>query len=396
MVLKIVIAAMAHTLTAAATSEDSATVHRVEVEAVPGLILKTNDFLRGNNGEVRTMNHAFTAKVKYAFAPPSGSMEAKLYKGVYQGVGLAYHDLNPQLGHPVSLFLFQGATIKTIVNRLSLDYEWNLGLAYGWKNYDQKDHPDNRVIGSKMTAHINVDLYLRYRLSKKWDLNLGACITHYSNGNTSFPNAGLNIAGIKASAAYYFGGERSEESGARILEGQEQASTQPSPSTFCDRITWDLTLYGAWKRKGIEAETRSYIIPGKYGVGGFNLNPLYRINRWLNVGPSLDVSYDSSANLEIDIPKDREPTEEDVHMAPWQKRIAVGLSGRVEFVTPYFTINFGIGHNVVNANTEDLKGFYEMLALKIHILRKSYIHIGYSLYDFYYPNNLMLGLGVHL
>ena len=157
MVLKIVIAAMAHTLTAAATPEDSATVHRVEVEAVQGLILKTNDFLRGNNGEVRTMNHAFTAKVKYAFAPPSGSMEAKLYKGVYQGVGLAYHDLNPQLGHPVSLFLFQGATIKTIVNRLSLDYEWNLGLAYGWKSYDADTHPDNRVIGSKMTAHINVD-----------------------------------------------------------------------------------------------------------------------------------------------------------------------------------------------------------------------------------------------
>ena len=403
MVLKIVIAAMAHTLTAAATSEDSAMVHRVEVEAVPGLILKTNDFLRGNNREVRTMNHAFTAKVKYAFAPPSGSMEAKLYKGVYQGVGLAYHDLNPQLGHPVSLFLFQGATIKTIARRLSFDYEWNLGLAYGWKKYDSKDHPDNHAIGSKMTAHINVDLYLRYRLSKAWDLNLGASITHYSNGNTSFPNAGLNIAGIKASAAYYFGGVRSdergvrsEERGVRTLEGQEHISLLPPPSTFLEKITWDLTLYGAWKRKGIETEAGTYAIPGKYGVVGLNVNPLYRINRWLNVGPSFDVFYDSSANQEIDVYKDHEPTEEDVHMAPWHKRIAMGLSGRVEFAMPYFTINFGVGHNFVNANTEDLKGFYEILALKIHILRKSYIHIGYSLYDFYYPNNLMLGLGVHL
>ena len=390
MVLKIVIAAMAHTLTAAATPEDSATVHRVEVEAVPGLILKTNDFLRGNNGEVRTMNHAFTAKVKYAFAPPSGSMEAKLYKGVYQGVGLAYHDLNPQLGHPVSLFLFQGATIKTIVNRLSLDYEWNLGLAYGWKNYDQKDHPDNRVIGSKMTAHINVDLYLRYRLSKNLDLNLGASITHYSNGNTSIPNAGLNIAGIKASAAYYFNRKQACEN-----RSQEDCSLSTDHYSL-HKWVWDLTLYGAWKRRGIETETGTFAIPGKYGVAGLNVNPLYRINRWLNVGPSLDMSYDSSANLEVDIHKDQEPTTDDVHMAPWHKRIAVGLSGRVEFVMPYFTINFGIGHNVVNANTEDLKGFYEILALKIHILRKSYIHIGYSLYDFYYPNNLMLGLGVHL
>lgn len=387
MVLQIVMAAMAYTLADATVTEDSATVHRVEVEAVPGLILKTNDFLRGNNGEVRTMNHAFTAKVKYAFAPPSGSREAALYKGVYQGVGLAYHDLNPQLGYPLSLFLFQGATIKTLARRLSLNYEWNLGLTYGWKKYDAESHPDNRVIGSKMTAYINLDFYLRYMLSKAWDLNLGASITHFSNGNTSIPNAGLNIGGIKASAAYYF--NRKDETGASFQDTDD----------FHRHWVWDLTLYGAWKRKGLETETGAYAIPGKYGVVGFNLNPLYQINRWLNVGPSLDASYDGSANLEFDLPQgdsQYEPTEDDVRLAPWYHRVAVGLSGRVEFTMPYFTINFGIGHNFVNAQTEDLRGFYEILALKIHVLQKAYVHIGYSLYDFYYPNNLMLGLGIHL
>ena len=391
---KILMAAMALCLAVAARAEDSTAVcrqkvHRLEVEAVPGLILHTNDFLRGNNSEVRTMNHAFTAKVKYAFAPPPGSMEAAHYKGVYQGVGLAWHDLNPQLGHPLSLFLFQGATIKTLAPRLSLDYEWNLGLAYGWKKYDAVSNPDNRVIGSKMTAHISVDFYLRYRLSRQWDLNLGASVTHYSNGNTSIPNAGLNIAGLKVGAAYYF-----RERG-RV---GAPPSSRPSPPSS-KRWTWDLTLYGAWKRKGLETEAGSYAIPGKYGVVGVNVNPLYRINRWLNVGPSLDASYDASANLEFDIPtgdRFQEPTEADVRMAPWYRRVALGLSGRVEFTMPYFTINFGIGHNIVNAQTDDLKGFYEILALKVHILRKTYVHIGYSLYDFYYPNNLMLGLGVHL
>lgn len=391
---KILMAAMALCLAVAARAEDSTAVsrqkvHRLEVEAVPGLILHTNDFLRGNNSEVRTMNHAFTAKVKYAFAPPPGSMEAAHYKGVYQGVGLAWHDLNPQLGHPLSLFLFQGATIKTLAPRLSLDYEWNLGLAYGWKKYDAVSNPDNRVIGSRMTAHISVDFYLRYRLSRQWDLNLGASVTHYSNGNTSIPNAGLNIAGLKVGAAYYF-----RERG-RV---GAPPSSRPSPPSS-KRWTWDLTLYGAWKRKGLETEAGSYAIPGKYGVVGVNVNPLYRINRWLNVGPSLDASYDASANLEFDTPtgdRFQEPTEADVRMAPWYRRVALGLSGRVEFTMPYFTINFGIGHNIVNAQTDDLEGFYEILALKVHILRKTYVHIGYSLYDFYYPNNLMLGLGVHL
>ena len=248
-----------------------------------------------------------------------------------------------------------------------------------------------------MTAYINVDLYLRYMLSNQWDLNLGASITHYSNGNTAIPNAGLNIAGIKASAAYYFN-RREGGKGVR-REGEKGVSRDGVDSAFQRHWAWDLTLYGAWKRKGLETETGAYAIPGKYGVVGFNVNPLYQINRWLNVGPSFDASYDSSANMEFDVPQGdqgQEPSEEDVRLAPWQRRVALGLSGRVEFVMPYFTINFGIGHNFVNAQTEDLKGFYEILALKIHVLRKAYVHIGYSLYDFYYPNNLMLGLGVHL
>ncbi len=364
-------------------------VHKIEVEAFPGRVLHTNDFLRGANPEVREMNHALTLKVKYAFSPPEGSLQAVIYKGVYQGVGLAYHDLNPQLGHPVSLFLFQGATIKTLSRNLSLNYEWNLGLAYGWKRFDINDSPDNHVIGSKMTAHIDFDIYLRWMLSRHCDLNVGASVAHYSNGNTTVPNAGLNLLGAKASVAYYFNREQEnlKVRGAKAI---------PAFERFWG---WDLTLYGAWKRKGVETEAGTYGIPGTYGVIGFNLNPLYHINHWLNAGASLDASYDGSANIKIDFPSSQSglnPTEDDVHSPSWYRRVAIGLSARVEFCMPYFTINFGIGHNVVNAQTVDMKGFYEILALKINLMRKAYVHIGYSLYDFYYPNNLMLGLGLHL
>ena len=193
------LAAMVSSVAATAVSgdslslgRDSLTVHRIEVDAVSGLILHTNAFLRGNNPEVRTMNHSFMGRLKYAFAPPENSVEARIYKGVYQGVGLGFHDFNPQLGHPVSLFIFQGATIKTLAPRLSLNYEWDFGVTYGWKAHDWRDNPENRVIGSKMTAYIDADLYLRWMISKNWDLNVGATITHYSNGNTAIPNAGLN------------------------------------------------------------------------------------------------------------------------------------------------------------------------------------------------------------
>ena len=370
-----------------AVPDDSAVVHRVEVEAVPGRIIHTNEFLRGYNPEVRTMNHSFVAKVKYAFSPPQQSEQALIYKGVYQGVGLAIHDFNPQLGNPVSLYIFQGATIKTLARRLSLNYEWDFGLTYGWKAHDWETNPENRVIGSKMTAYIDVDLYLRWMLSRNWDLNLGATITHYSNGNTSIPNAGLNVAGVKASVAYY------------INRNDREPERRTLPA-FERHWNWDLTLYGAWKRKGVDTEDGAYALPDTYGVFGFTLNPLYHVNHWLNVGASLDGSYDGSANIEINPEALTRTywngTENDIQSAPWYRRVTLGLSARTEFVMPYFTINFGIGHNFVNAGTSDFKGFYEMLALKINVIRQAYLHIGYSLYDFYYPNNLMLGIGLHL
>lgn len=362
-------------------------VHRIEAEAVSGIILHTNQYLKGDNPEVRTMNHSLVSRLKYAFSPPENSEQAQIFKGVYQGVGISYHDMNPLLGNPVSVYLFQGATVKTLTEHLSLNYEWDFGLTYGWKPYDQRMNPANHVIGSKATAYIDIGLYLRWLVSKNWDLNLGATLTHYSNGNTAIPNAGLNVFGIKASAAYYI--NRTED---RI---------RPSKVPAFDRYWgYDLTFYGAWKRKGIDTEERSYVIPGTYGVFGFNLNPLYHVNHWLNLGGSLDVAYDESAGIEIDneaLKGDSwSGTKDNVHKSDWYRRIAVGLSARAEFVMPYFTINFGIGHNVVNASVQDFSGFYEILALKIGLTRQTYLHIGYSLYDFYYPNNLMLGVGLHL
>ena len=74
------------------------------------------------------------------------------------------------------------------------------------------------------------------------------------------------------------------------------------------------------------------------------------------------------------------------------RQTAVGLSARTEFAMPYFSINFGIGTNVIG-NRGDMKGVYEILALKIHVTRNAMLHIGYSLTDFKTPSNLMLGVG---
>ena len=352
-------------------------LHRIEADYLRGFVLHTNPYLKGQNEEMRTMNHMEGFKLKYAFMPQVGSETERIYRGVYQGVGMAYHNFNPQLGNPISAYLFQGAKIASLSRRLSFNYEWNLGFSLGWHPYDKETNPDNLVIGSKVTAYINLDAYLAWRLSRWMDVNFGWSVTHFSNGNTKFPNCGLNTTSPKLSLVYY----------PNRHDATESAS---EPVKFHPHVSYDLTLFGSWRRRGYYTEFNEPLtIPGSFAVWGFNFNPLYNMNHWLNLGLSLDGVYDRSANLIVDDIYDvRQVTKPSaIH------QMALGLSGRAEFVMPYFTINVGVGRNFLNGK-DDFKGVYEMVNLKLGITRMLYANIGYCLYDFQHPNYLMMGLGI--
>lgn len=365
------------------TADSTATdryVHQVMFDLKPGNILHTNDFLRGNNPEVRTMNHDMGFHLKYAFSAPEQSRTAQIYRDAYQGVGIGYNDFNAQLGNPLSVYLFQGARIAALTDRLSLNYEWNLGLAFGWNPYDEQKNPDNMVIGSRTTAYIGLGLYLRCILSRHIDINLGIDAAHYSNGNTQYPNFGLNTVAMRIGAAYYI-----NRTSARLLH--RHTPVPPSERG----MSYDFIAYGAWRQMALYEGDYSFLLGGKSAVYGFNFNPMYRLNHWLKVGASLDGIYDRTANL-IELPVAIGEADVAYERPSAEKQMALGMSARAEFTMPYFSVNVGIGHNVLNAHGE-FGGVYEVLALKLNVTRRALLHIGYSLNNFHTPRHLMLGLG---
>ena len=349
------------------------TVHRIAADAVPATIFHTNDFLRGGNEETRTMNHDMTFTLKYAFMNHDEVRPGSIHQGAYQGVGLARHEFNRWLSNPISVYLFQGAPIINFSRRVSLNYEWNLGMSFGWNAYDEETNPENKVIGSKVTAYIDVDMYLRWMMSQYLDFNAGFSLSHFSNGNTTYPNLGLNTCGIRLGLAYYIN---------RQMPPATPVVRESYPS--CRGLYTDVILYGAWKLGVGHHGDEYYLLPGRYAVMGFNVNPMYRLNPWLSLGASLDGVYDRSASRENDY------TEEPDHT--FRRQVALGLSARSEFAMPYFSINFGVGTYLLG-NRNNFRGVYEVLALKIHASRRAMVHIGYSLVDFKTPNNLMIGLG---
>lgn len=360
-------------------------IHRIGMEFRPGYVVPTNSFLRGENEEWKPVRGSLSAHLKYSFQQPLNSCVDRIYGGAYQGIGLGYYNFGnrKELGEPIALYLFQGARIARFNPRLSFNYEWNFGVSGGWEPYDYDHNYYNKVIGSRINAYINVNFYLAWMLSHQIDLISGITLTHFSNGNTKFPNAGLNAVGMKVGLAYNFNRK------ADVLSKTAYAS-QPLVPEFPRHISYDLVLFGAWRRKGVAYGDMQVASPHAYTVLGFNLAPMYNIGYKSRVGISLDGVYDGSANVYTE--DYIIGTTQEFYKPPLYKQLALGLSGRAEYVMPYFTVGLGMGVNVLHAGG-DLKAFYQILALKIEVSRNSFIHIGYSLHDFHDPNFLMLGIG---
>ncbi len=365
-------------------SSDRRFMHRLSAEFRPEYVFPTNPFLEGINNFGHPIDLSLSGHFRYSFQFRPGSIPDRIYGGAYQGLGVAYYDFQcpGELGNPIAVYLFQGARIARLAPRLTFDYEWNFGLSFGWKPYDFETNSNNKMMGSKINAYINVDLLLKWRIMREVDLSAGIALTHFSNGNTKFPNAGLNSIGGRMGLSYNFG-RRSPDVPFRTLG-----------PVFPRHVSYDLVLFGSWRRRGIEVGDKQYAAPDAYTVVGFNFAPMYNFGYKFRAGVSLDGVYDGSANVFSDQTASEFATVSEIEPVnpEFDRQIALGVSARAEFVMPYFNIGLGLGVNVLHKGG-DLRSFYQMLTLKIAVTHSSFVHIGYSLRDFHMPNFLMLGVG---
>lgn len=357
-------------------------IHRIGLEARPGYIMPTNPFLRYQNYDGKRINQTLSTHLRYSFQFSPNSYADRIYGAPYQGLGVARFDFySEELGTPTAIYMFQGARLAQFTSRLSLNYEWDFGLSFGWNPYDGSFNTNNKVIGSKANAYINTNFYLNWMFSRHFDLVAGVELTHFSNGNTKFPNAGLNTAGVKVGLVYN-------------INRKDDAFTKPnylSPiPKFPHHVSYDLVLFGSWRRKGVDYQDHQVPAPDAYTVLGFNFAPMYNVGYRCRLGMSLDGVYDGSANVTTEYYSGGDSDE--FRTPSLAKQLALGVSARAEYVMPYFTVGIGLGTNVVHAGG-DHKGFYQVLALKIEMTRSTFLHIGYNLKDFHDPNYLMLGFG---
>lgn len=375
---------------------------RIGAEVSPVLVPGTSSYLEGDNPADKPIDAGLSGSIRADFSFSPATRDGILYRGAYQGIGISlgsYAD-DGVLGTPVSTFVYQGAPIVRFSNRLWLGYEWQFGAAFGWKHSNEEVAENNAVVSTAVTAHMGLGVKLHYRLSDKWQMSVGIGAHHYSNGNTSWPNAGVNTIGASIGIARVINPDNDDfVAGAASGNGKSAREKEYSEiKKEADRHRWlyDIMVFGAWRKRivNVGEPVESELIPGRFGILGIQLSPMYRLDRRFAVGPALDVQWDESAGLTpywVDGSYDDNIKFE---RPPFGKQLSVGVSGHAELTMPIFTINAGLGYDIVCPNGN--KRFYQSLALKTFLTKKLYLNVGYRLGGFKEPQNLMLGFGVRL
>lgn len=364
--------------------------HRPEwhigIEASPAWVPGTNGFLDGINPKDKRIDANLSADLRADFSFNPATRQGILYPGLYQGIGIGVNSFfSPSLlGTPISAYVYQGAPICHLTSRIWLGYEWQFGAAFGWRHYNEETAETNAAVSTSVTAHMGIGFKFHYDISDRWQLSLGVSANHFSNGNTSWPNAGVNTIGATVGVAYVFNPLPRNQADRKELKAE------------ADRHGWffDLAAFCAWRKRVVFIGTppEAQLCPGRFGILGLQFAPMFKLNRWVAIGPSLDMQWDESAGLEEYWVDGTFGDEVKFTKPPFLKRVSVGLSGHAELTMPIFSVNIGLGYDVVNPKGN--KAFYQMLTLKTFITRHVYINTGYRLAAFEHPQNLMIGLGV--
>ena len=333
--------------------------------------------------DARYSRFASSLHLRYGFAFTSDDPAGRLYPGVWQGAGASVNlfQYPSSTGVPVSIYLLQGAPIVDFSPRCSLFYEWNFGVSAGWHPCDGIIGRSNLIVGSRVNAYINLNLGLRWRLSRVWSLVAALDLTHFSNGNTSFPNPGVNLGGVRVGVERSFG---------PMPEGTPFRN--PSDNFMPPhRVSFDLTAYGAWRKRVYRGGEKPVLLNGHYAIVGLGFAPMLELKRWLRAGVSADFQFDDSSDLRRQYISGSTPDDIRFSKGSIFRKIGVGISARGELVMPFVSLNVGIGYNFIGPY--EARASYQLANLKLYVTRSLFLNIGYQLQDFQRQNNLMLGLG---
>jgi hypothetical protein len=334
--------------------------------------------------------------LEYGLSAKGDQWEDLYYGMPYRGVGfyMPFYSMSREMGHPFSIYLFQGAQLKKFRNGLSLNYEINLGMSFNWNHYDITDRPYLEAIGSSVNAHLGGSLYFKKTLSRRLDLHLGLDILHFSNGAQRTPNYGINSMSAIVGLAYKINGEGSEIN---------TEKTKVTPAGFEKHMVHDLSFFVTNRTVNIDTagtNLRSRYPEYRFRVIGLNYACMWHHARRFMWGPSVEMLYDEGNKVGIsgDVSEETGLYREIVQLGKVSDRFTVGLSVRGELTMPGYAVFANLGYDILHRSEKEER-LYQIYGVKVYLteglsssfgvksnnLTRSkylYLSIGYTFYKY--------------
>lgn len=196
------------------------------------------------------------------------------------GITIAAFDLGSKekLGTGIALYPFIDFPLGK--NHLrGLHFRYGMGLGYVEKIFNRKDNFKNAAIGSHFNEAVHFDLHYEKRISKKSDLELGAGITHFSNGAFHLPNLGINIATINLAYRLAFGDKKA-------FVKRETQPFSKKPAILIHAGGFSKSIYPPLGKQYFAA-----------AISSMYFKPISNKSAW---GLGFDLFYDNSISARID------------------------------------------------------------------------------------------------
>lgn len=359
----------------------------VSIKSSHGTVLPTNNFVTGDY----RIPYYNALSLKYGISSSGNTWQEHVFGMPYMGIGVSgiNYYRKDNLGIPITVYFFQGGHLTDFNKRVSLNYEWNAGASFNWKHYDPFTNPDNVAIGSTVNIYAGVNLYMKWKISNKLDLNAGVEFEHFSNGAYQYPNYGINQTSGFIELAYYFN-----------RENTTYGESKTTPPPFTKSKDHDFMLLISSRHAQVDTigtglaskyTQRNFTVLGASYAYMFNYHPRYRI------GPSVEFTYDESAGVKSwreYNPADGK-THDRVKLGDFGNRFSLGLSVKGEVRMPMYSAFLNIGYDLIHAKESDGR-LYQIFGVKVFFKENLYGVFGIRATDFGKSQYMFVNFGITL
>jgi hypothetical protein len=323
-----------------------------------GYVLQTDDFLRGNNLSEGAITDVLGGRIEAGWQSRGGNIYDGMLNYPTFGVGFLTYGFpqTGQLGEPNALYLFLNKPYKRWGNKYSFNYFIRLGMSYNWEPNDPAINPANLVLGSFRNLYISAGIEAEYNFTPRLSTSIGGAFAHFSNGQSSLPNAGMNLLTPHISIKYNFNdGEQMEYKKVEEPEFKDKGMEYYfTIGNGIRQIFFDTAATGVPKKLGVS-----------YPVHNISVAAQYQFNWKGKFGGGLDFIYWGAQNPGIELGAGGVIQAKPV---PTNEKLQLGVFVSYEFVLNNFSIYAQPGYRVIRTEYAGMPpDFYQHLAGKYHI-----------------------------